>query len=393
MGSSSASAVCLKGLLRYPELQVVGLVTQPDRPAGRGRELTPCPCRQYAIARGIKECITPENVNAPEALAWIRAKKPDAIAVVAFGQFLKKEILELPPFGCINCHFSLLPKYRGAAPVTAAVLAGDELSGVSVIKMGLGMDDGPILMSKVEPVYPEDTAETLMEKLAICGGVTLAKTMRMLAAGTLPPPQPQEEARVTFAHKIKKSDGLIDWSRLRSYDIERMLERELPDLTDQMRHILLEDVRKVGMKMVDDRLALMPGVPELLDDLDDQGYRVAVATTTSRELTEHRLKKMGVYDRFEYILCGNEVVKRKPDPEIYLKVLNALELRQEEVLVLEDTGYGVAAASAAGCDVIMVPSVNEPTEAEEARAYSIEKDLFAALERVRSDFICINGER
>ncbi len=176
-------------------------------------------------------------------------------------------------------------------------------------------------------------------------------------------------------------------------DIERMLERELPDLTDQMRHILLEDVRKVGMKMVDDRLALMPGVPELLDDLDDQGYRVAVATTTSRELTEHRLKKMGVYDRFEYILCGNEVVKRKPDPEIYLKVLNALELLPEDVLVLEDTGYGVAAASTAGCDVIMVPSVNEPTEAEEARAYSIEKDLFAALERVRSDFICINGER
>ena len=94
MGSSSASAMCLKGLLRYPELQVVGLVTQPDRPAGRGRELTPCPCRQYAVERGIKECITPENVNAPEALAWIRAKKPDAIAVVAFGQFLKKEILE-----------------------------------------------------------------------------------------------------------------------------------------------------------------------------------------------------------------------------------------------------------------------------------------------------------
>ena len=228
MGSSSASAVCLKGLLRYPELQVVGLVTQPDRPAGRGRELTPCPCRKYAIERGIKECITPENVNTPEALDWIRAKRPDAIAVVAFGQFLKKEILELPPFGCINCHFSLLPKYRGAAPVTAAVLAGDELSGVSVIKMGLGMDDGPILMSKVEPIYPEDTAETLMEKLAICGGVTLAKTMRMLAAGTLPPPQPQEEARVTFAHKIKKTDGLIDWSRLRSYDIERMLRAYVP---------------------------------------------------------------------------------------------------------------------------------------------------------------------
>ena len=213
MGSSQASATCLHAILRLPGLQVVGLVTQPDRPAGRGRDLTPCPCRRYATERGIVDCITPENVNAPEAVAWIRERRPDVIAVVAFGQFLKEEILTLPRHGCVNCHFSLLPKYRGAAPVTAALLAGDELTGVSIIRMGMGMDDGPILRKAVEPIYSDDTGDSLMDRLAIAGGVTLAKTLKLLDAGTLPVPIEQEDAKATFAHKIKKTDGLIDWRR------------------------------------------------------------------------------------------------------------------------------------------------------------------------------------
>ncbi|MGN0852948.1 MAG: methionyl-tRNA formyltransferase [Kiritimatiellia bacterium] len=228
MGSSQASATCLRAILRLPGLQVVGVVTQPDRPAGRGRDLTPCPCRKYAMERKITACITPANVNAPDAMAWIREKKPDAIVVVAFGQFLKKDLLELPPLGCINCHFSLLPKYRGASPVTAALLAGDELTGVSVIRMGIGMDDGPVLMSRIEPIDANDNGETLMDKLAICGGVTLAKTLKMMAAGKLPPPHDQEEARATFAHKIKKTDGLIDWPRQKTAEIECMLRAYTP---------------------------------------------------------------------------------------------------------------------------------------------------------------------
>ncbi len=227
MGSSKASATCLHAILRLPGLQVVGVVTQPDRPAGRGRDLTPCPCRKYALDRSITDCITPANVNAPEALDWIRARKPDVVVVVAFGQFLKRELLELPPLGCINCHFSLLPKYRGASPVTAAILAGDELTGVSVIRMGIGMDDGPVLMSRVEPIDSGDTGESLMDKLAICGGVTLAKTLKMMAAGNLPPEVPQEDATATYAHKIKKTDGLIEWRR-RSSEIERLLRAYSP---------------------------------------------------------------------------------------------------------------------------------------------------------------------
>ncbi len=227
MGSSEASATCLRAILRLPGLQVVGVVTQPDRPAGRGRDLTPCPCRRYARERGLVECITPENVNAPEAVAWLRAKKPDVIAVVAFGQFLKDEILGMPRHGCINCHFSLLPKYRGASPVTAAILAGDELTGVSVIRMGRGMDDGPVLRSAVEPIYGDDTSDSLMDRLAIAGGVTLAKTLKLIAAGTLPTPVEQEDANVTFAHKIRKTDGLIHWTA-RARDIERVLRAYTP---------------------------------------------------------------------------------------------------------------------------------------------------------------------
>ena len=166
MGSSSASATCLRAILRLPGLEVTGVVTQPDRRAGRGKVLTPCPCRAYAAERGINACITPENVNSPEALAQIRAWKPDVIVVVAFGQFLKEELLNLPPLGCVNCHFSLLPKYRGASPVTAALLAGDVVTGVSVIKMGIGMDDGPILLKQMEPIYSDDTGDTLMEEFA-----------------------------------------------------------------------------------------------------------------------------------------------------------------------------------------------------------------------------------
>ena len=157
MGSSAASATCLRAILREPELEVVGVVTQPDRPAGRGKTLTPCPCKAFAMEHGITAVITPENVNADDAMAQIRAWSPDVIVVVAFGQFLKAPLLDLPLFGCVNCHFSLLPKYRGASPVVAALAAGDRMTGVSVIRMGLGMDDGPILLQSYEPIYSDVT--------------------------------------------------------------------------------------------------------------------------------------------------------------------------------------------------------------------------------------------
>lgn len=212
MGSSAASATCLRAIMREQELSVVGVVTQPDRPAGRGKTLTPCPCKAFAMSRGITDVISPENVNDPVAMAQLYAWHPDVIVVVAYGQFLKEPLLKMPLFGCVNCHFSLLPKYRGASPVVAALAAGDRLTGVTVMRMGIGMDDGPILMQSYEPIYSDVTGGELMDELAVAGGVTLAKALVLMNNNQLPPPVEQNHEDATYAKKLKKTDGLIDWS-------------------------------------------------------------------------------------------------------------------------------------------------------------------------------------
>ena len=227
MGSSAASAECLHALLREEILDVVGVVTQPDRPVGRGKVLTPCPLARYAAEHGLGDrIIKPENVNAEEPMAAIRAWRPDVVAVVAYGQLLKKPLLDLPLFGCVNCHFSLLPKYRGAAPVVAALAAGERLTGVTVMHMGVGLDDGPIMLQSFEPIYPDTTGGALMNDLATAGGVTLAKALRLMSDNALPPEVPQDSHFATYAKKLKTTDGLIDWDlpvivverRIRAYN-------------------------------------------------------------------------------------------------------------------------------------------------------------------------------
>ena len=211
MGSSDASAVTLRALLRAPQVNVVGVVTQPDRPSGRRQRFTPCPCTAFAVERQVEPIITPEKVNAPEVLEQLEQLKPDVIVVVAFGQFLGRRLLALPPHGCINGHFSLLPKYRGAAPVQAAIASGDEVTGVTVMQMAEGMDDGDILLKAIEPICSDDTAVTLMERLAILSAVTIVKALRLMIAGTLPR-EPQDHSQATYAPKMRKADGQIDWS-------------------------------------------------------------------------------------------------------------------------------------------------------------------------------------
>ena len=214
MGSSSASAECLHALLREDALDIVGVVTQPDRPVGRGKVLTPCPLARYAAERGLGDrIIKPENVNDEEPMSAIRAWRPDVVAVVAYGQLLKKPLLDLPLFGCVNCHFSLLPKYRGAAPVVAALAAGERLTGVTVMHMGVGLDDGPIMLQSFEPIYPDTTGGALMNDLATAGGVALAKALRLMSSNALPPEVPQDSSHATYARKLKKTDGLIVWDQ------------------------------------------------------------------------------------------------------------------------------------------------------------------------------------
>ena len=227
MGSSGASAECLRAIMREHELEVVGVVTQPDRPAGRGKTLTPSVLAQYAEKCGITAIIKPERVNDPETLSIIRAWQPDVIAVVAYGHILKKELLELPPNGCVNCHFSLLPKYRGAAPVIAALEAGESMTGVTVMRMGEGLDDGPIMLQAYEPIYPDTTGGALMDDLSVAGGVALAKALRLMARRELPPEVPQDGSSATYVKKLKKTDGLINWD-WPSIEIERRIRAYNP---------------------------------------------------------------------------------------------------------------------------------------------------------------------
>jgi len=191
--------------------QVAGVVTQPDRPAGRGRRLAPSPVKQVALEHGLP-LSQPHSLRTPEAVAQLAAWKPEAIVVAAFGQILPQDVLDLPPHGCLNVHVSLLPRWRGAAPVAAAILAGDEVTGVTIMQMDAGLDTGPVLARREEPIQPDDTCATLKERLARLGAELLVETLPAYLAGNLLPRlQPEEGA--TYAGQLRKEDGLLDWSR------------------------------------------------------------------------------------------------------------------------------------------------------------------------------------
>lgn len=211
MGSAELACPCLDRLLAEPADRVVGVVTQPDRPKGRSLQPAPCPVRALATVRGIP-VLTPENVNAPESVQAIRALAPDLIVVVAYGQILKPGILEIPLKGCINVHASLLPQYRGAAPIQWAIANGEVRTGVTTMFLNEGMDTGDIIDQAMEPIREDDTAGTLHDRLALLGAGLLARTVESLRQGTVQR-TPQNPAKATYAPKLKKSDGRLDWSR------------------------------------------------------------------------------------------------------------------------------------------------------------------------------------
>jgi len=209
MGSAETACPCLDRLLANPADQVVGVVSQPDRPQGRSLRMASCAVRAHVAARGIP-VLTPENVNAPESVAALRALAPDLIVVVAYGQFLKAALLDLAPAGCLNVHASLLPKYRGAAPIQWAVASGETETGVTTMFVSARMDAGDIIDQLAEEIRPEDTAGSLNERLARCGADLLARTLEDLRRGAVRR-RPQNEAEATFAPRIKKADGRLDW--------------------------------------------------------------------------------------------------------------------------------------------------------------------------------------
>ena len=209
MGSPEFAVPGLRALAEnYP---VAGVVTQPDRPAGRGRALTSPPVKLLAQELGLP-LIQPRRLREPEALEQLRAWDPQVIVVAAFGQILKPEVLDLPAYGCVNVHASLLPRWRGAAPIQAAILHGDEQTGVTIMRMDPGVDTGPVLSQRAVPVHPGETAGTLSERLASLGAGLLLETLPGYLNGTINL-QPQGEALATYAPMLKKEHGELDFTQ------------------------------------------------------------------------------------------------------------------------------------------------------------------------------------
>ena len=197
---------------------VAGVVTQPDRVAGRGRELKPPPVKTLALELGIP-VIQPEKLRENEAMEQLSAWSPDVIVVSAFGQILRQDVLDLPKYGCINVHASLLPRWRGAAPINASILHGDEETGVTIMKMNAGLDTGPILSQRAVRIQPDETAGSLFETLSMLGAELLLETLPDYLNGDIEP-RPQPEDGTTYASMLKKADGRLDFS-LPAKELER----------------------------------------------------------------------------------------------------------------------------------------------------------------------------
>ncbi len=190
--------------------EIVGVVTRIDKPAGRGRNVAAPPVKAVALQLGLP-LYQPKRVREPMFIDALRKLSPDVIVVAAYGQILPKEVLTLPKYGCINIHASLLPAYRGAAPINWAIIRGDKETGITIMQMDEGMDTGAILMQESRPIGPRDTSGTLTETLSELGASLITKSLPLLEAGTLKPAA-QDESKATLAPLLKKEDGLVDWT-------------------------------------------------------------------------------------------------------------------------------------------------------------------------------------
>jgi len=211
MGTAELSCASLEMLARHPQFQIAGVVTQPDRPKGRELKPQPSPVKSLALKLGLP-VLQPARARDEKFIAELRELKPDLIVVVAYGQILPQGILDLPRFGCLNVHTSLLPKYRGAAPIQWAIANGDGETGVTIMQMDAGLDTGPIISQAATAILAADDSIALHDRLARLGADLLVQTIPDYVAGKIQP-QPQPAEGSTYAAKIKKEDGRIDWSQ------------------------------------------------------------------------------------------------------------------------------------------------------------------------------------
>lgn len=209
-GTPEFAVSSLRAAARHHE--VVAVYTQPDRPAGRGRGLAPSPVKLEAVARGIP-VYQPESLKDAAAQQQLRDLQPDLMVVVAYGLILPKAVLAIPTHGCWNVHASLLPRWRGAAPIQRAIQAGDAKTGVCLMQMEAGLDTGPVLLHQELPIAATDTGGQLHDKLAELGAQVLSDGLGLLRAGIKPIARPQPEQGVTYAHKLDKAEARLDWAQ------------------------------------------------------------------------------------------------------------------------------------------------------------------------------------
>jgi methionyl-tRNA formyltransferase len=241
---------------RRDNVEIVAVYTQPDRPAGRGRSLSASPVKQAALALGVA-VEQPENFRQPGAVDHLRNLAPDLLIVVAYGLILPRKVLAIPGHGCWNVHASLLPRWRGAAPIQRALLAGDAQTGVCLMQMEAGLDTGPVLLRRSIPIGVDETGGTLHDKLAALGAALLAEGLERLTSGPPLTPQAQAAEGVTYAHKLEKAEARLDWNapaeviarKVRAFDPWPVAEAQLGG----------ELLRIWKAAVADDDVALAPG--------------------------------------------------------------------------------------------------------------------------------------
>jgi methionyl-tRNA formyltransferase len=209
-GTPAFAAPSLRRLMAEPDFEIAGVVTQPDRPRGRGQEIQTSPVKDAAVAAGIA-VYQPEKIKSDQGYEYFRRVAPDTVVIIAYGQIISQRLAQIPRLGWINLHASLLPKYRGAAPINWAIVNGERRTGLTTMQIDAGLDTGPTLLKYETEIGADETAPQLTARLAEAGAPLIVETLRKLASGEIQP-APQDNSQATLAPILKKEDGRIDWS-------------------------------------------------------------------------------------------------------------------------------------------------------------------------------------
>ncbi len=241
-GTPAFALPTLNHLIAQPDFQIEAVITQPDRPRGRGHEVSSSPVKDAALEAGIA-VYQPEKIKSESAHNFFKRVAPDAVVIIAYGQIISQPLLDIPRLGWINLHGSLLPKYRGAAPINWAIVNGETRTGVTTMQVSAGLDTGPMLLKHETGIGPDETAPQLAARLAEAGAPLVAETLRKLDRGEITP-EPQDNSQATLAPLLKKEDGRIDWSQPAQAIYNRI--RRLATLARRLHHISRKELPRLG---------------------------------------------------------------------------------------------------------------------------------------------------